>query len=232
MERGSCPGSRYTAGVGGHRAVWINIGGWAAIGAGVAGLLGLVSVIPWPELFSLDAHPGNAVAMDPRLKVVLVGHYAILAAGGVLGLVAGVMLGLALRDRVAALLGAPMLAGASAAFAYAATVRATDLVDGRATEDVEAVVWAGGSLLLVAVVIVTLALKRHTGMRFLLLGLGAPMLVAAGIVTFMLIGPDFYPEVWGVTFPPPTDYLLAIWFVALGRVMRVMSGERRQPDTA
>ncbi|MDX1658506.1 MAG: hypothetical protein R3343_06775 [Nitriliruptorales bacterium] len=214
-------GPRRTSGdVGSRDGVWRTIGGWAATGAGVAGLLGLLSVIPWPELFAIDARPINAITRRPGLKYVLVGHYAILVAGGVLGSVAGVGLVLARRRRFVHLLGGLLLAGASAAFAYAATVRTIDLSDGRAVEDVEGVVWAGGGVLLIAVVILTLALRRHAGTSFLLLGLGAPVLVVAGIATFMLVGPDFYPEIWGVTFPPPSDYLLAIWFVGLGRVMR------------
>lgn len=216
-----------------HESAWLAIGGWAATGAGVAGLVGLLSVIPWPELFSLDANPGNAIVVDPGLKGVLVGHYAILAGGGVLGLVAGLILALTLRGRTAARVGALMLAGASAAFAYASTVRATDLiVYGRATEDVEVVVWGGGGVLLIAVVILTLAVRDRTGPGFLLLGLGAPVLVVAGIATFIVMGPDFYPEVWGVTFPPPSDYLLAIWFVGLGRVMRTGLRQQPQRDTA
>lgn len=200
---------------------WLRVGGWAAVGAGVAGLLGLVSVIPWPELFSLDARPGNALVADPGLEIVLVGHYVILVAGAALGLSAAVILAFTLRRRPTALMGAIILAGASAALAYATTVRAVDLAvnDGRATEDVAAVVWGGGGALLVGVVLLTLALRHRAGPGFLFLGLGAPALVAAGVATFALVGPDFYPDIWGVTFPPPSDYLLAIWFIGLGRVM-------------
>lgn len=213
------------------RRAWLATGGGAAVGAGVAGVLGLLSVIPWPELFSLDANPGNAVVMDPGLQVVLVGHYMILVAGGALGLVAAVILVVALRGWATVRIGALMLAGGSAAFTYAAAVRAIDLTvnDGRASEDVEVVVWGGGAVLLVGVVALTLALRRQGGKGFLLLGLGAPLLVAAGIATFVLVGPDFYPEIWGVTFPPPTDYLLAIWFIGLGRVMRTKLQQRPGP---
>lgn len=194
--------------------------------AGVAGILGLLSVLPWPELFSLDANPGNALVVDPGLEVVLVGHYVILVVGGGFGLVASVVLAAVLRRRVAARIGAMMLAAGSAAFASAATVRAIDLSvnEGRAAVDVEGLVWAGGIALLVGVVAVTLALRREGGTGFFLLGIGAPAAVGAGILAFALLGPDFYPEVWGVTFPPPTDYLLAIWFIGLGRVMRREAG--------
>ncbi|MBW3664951.1 MAG: hypothetical protein KY469_17795 [Actinobacteria bacterium] len=169
--------------------------------------------------------------MDPGLQVVLVGHYMILVAGGALGLVAAVILVVALRGWATVRIGALMLAGGSAAFTYAAAVRAIDLTvnDGRASEDVEVVVWGGGAVLLVGVVALTLALRRQGGKGFLLLGLGAPLLVAAGIATFVLVGPDFYPEIWGVTFPPPTDYLLAIWFIGLGRVMRTKLQQRPGP---
>lgn len=46
------------------------------------------------------------------------------------------------------------------------------------------------------------------------------MLVVAGVTLFVILGADGFPTIWGVTFPPPPDYLLAIWFIVLGRTAR------------
>lgn len=208
------------------------VGGWAAVGAGVFGLLGLVSVIPWPELFSLDANPGNALVLNPELKVVLVGHYAILVAGGVLGTVAAVTLVGVLRSRPIGLAGAVLLTVACLGLGHASLVRAIDMAAnaGRPSQDVEAQVWAGGAALLVAVVLLTLALRSQASRGFLLLGLIAPALVVAGVTAFAVLGAQVYPEIWGVTFPPPTDYLLAGWFVSLGRLMLMAGHSVAQVD--
>lgn len=197
-------------------------GGAAAIAAGVAGIVGLISSIPWPELFSLDAVPVTAVAIDPGLSAVMVGHYGILAAGGALGLLAGAMLGWGLRRRLSESGGALVIASGSAMMFYAAARRAVDVAinSGRSTVELASFVWIGGTMFLVGTVVLTLALRRRTGKLFVLLGLSAPALVTGGILMFVWVGPDVYPSIWGVTFPPPSDYLLAIWFIVLGQLAR------------
>lgn len=191
---------------------------WSAIGAGTLGLLGLVSTLPWPELFSPGAVPGNAVVFDPRLLVVLVGHYGILAGGGALGLLAGVLFSLELRRHRPAAAAALLIAAGSVAMGYAAAHRAIDVAlhDGRSTIELSTLVWGGGSMLLIGTATLTLALRRDTSMGFLTLGLASPALVAAGTAVFVVVGADVYPMIWGLTFPPPPDYLLAAWFIVLG----------------
>lgn len=56
----------------------------------------------------------------------------------------------------------------------------------------------------------TLVLRRDTGRVLLLLGIASPVLVAAGTAAFAVLGEDAFPVIWGVTFPPPPDYLLAM----------------------
>lgn len=200
----------------------LRIASWSAIGAGVAGLAGLLSTLPWPELFSFDAVPAIAISRDPRLFVVLVGHYGILATGGVLGLLAGVTFSLALHRHRPAAATALLVAVGAGLMGYAAARRAVDVAlhDGRSTIELEAMVWTGGGMLLIGTAALTLALRRDTGRGFLLLGLSSPVLVAAGLTMFLVVGPDAYPTIWGLTFPPPSDYLLAAWFVVLGLLAR------------
>lgn len=200
----------------------LRIAAWSAIGAGVAGLAGLLSTLPWPELFGLDAVPNNAIVFDPRLFGVLVGHYGILALGGVLGLLAGVMFSLVLRRRRLAAAAALLVAAGSGVMGYAAGRRAVDVAlnDGRSTLELAALVWGGGGMLLAGTVVLTLALRRDTGMGFLVLGLSSPVLVAVGVATFAILGEGRFPMIWGLTFPPPPDYLLAIWFIVLGWLAR------------
>lgn len=196
--------------------------GWCAIGAGALGLLGLASTIPWPELYSFDARPQNAITRDPGLMSVLVGHYAILAAGGLLGLLAGALVGVGVRRRPVAAASALLVAAGAGIMGYAAARRALDVTanDGRSTLELELWVWVGGSLLLVGTLVLTLVLRHHGGRVFLALGLASPMLVAGGTAAFVILGESAIPMVWGVTFPPPPDYLLAMWFIALGWLAR------------
>lgn len=194
----------------------------SAIGAGIAGLAGLVSTLPWPELFGFDAVPHQAIVVDPGLFVVLVGHYGILAAGGVLGLLAGVMFSLVLHRHRPAATAALLVAAGAGLMGYAAGRRAIDVAlhGGRSTLELETLVWSGGAMLLVGTVIFTLALRRETGVGFLLLGLSSPVLVGTGTAAFAILGEGFYPMIWGLTFPPPPDYLLAVWFIVLGWLAR------------
>lgn len=185
--------------------------------------MGLLSTLPWPELFSLDAVPGNAVVFDPRLLWVLIGHYAVLAIGGALGLVAGTTLSSLLRRHRPAAAGALVLGAGAGVMGYAAVRRAVDVLlhDGRSTLELSTPVGVGGTMVLVGTLALTLALRRHTGTGVVVLGLSAPVLVAAGITVFVVVGEDAFPEIWGVTFPPPPDYLLAVWFIVLGRLVRI-----------
>lgn len=129
----------------------LRVAAWSAIGAGVAGLLGLVSTLPWPELFSVDAVPSKAIVVDPGLFVVLIGHYGTLAAGGALGLLAGVMFSLVLRRRRPAAAAALLVAAGAGLMGYAAGRRAIDVAlhDGRSPVELETLVWSGGAMLLV-----------------------------------------------------------------------------------
>lgn len=215
-------GSWPTASAGSAGSRSLRIGGWSAISAGVAGLVELMSTVPWPQLFSLDAVPGNAVVLDPRLLVVLVGHYAILAAGAALGLLSAAMLGFGLRRRPWAAAAALLVAAGSAMMGYAAGHRAVDVAmhAGRSTVGLSTLVWVGGSSILLGTLLLTLALRRQAGKLFLILGLSSPVLVAAGTTMFLMLGEDAIPMIWGVTFPPPPDYLLAVWFIVLGRLAR------------
>ncbi len=200
----------------------LGVAAWSAIGAGVAGLTGLLSTLPWPELFSLDAVPSNAIVFEPRLFGVLVGHYAILAAGGVLGLLAGVMFSLVLRRRRPAAAAALLVAAGAGLMGYAAGRRAVDVVlhDGRSTVELEMPVAIGGVMLLVGTAALTWVLRRDTGRGFVILGVTSPVLVAAGVAAFAILGEDLFPMIWGLTFPPPPDYLLAVWFIVLGWLAR------------
>lgn len=193
------------------------VAAWCAIGAGCAGLVGLLSTLPWPELFSIDATPRNAVVRDPGLLSVLVGHYAVLAAGGVLGLLAGLLLGVELRRRRPTAAAALLVAVGSGTMGYAAMRKAINLGihDGRSTLELESFVWAGGGLVLVGAALLSIAL-RHAGRLLVVLGLASPVLVSGGVAVLAVFGPDLYPAVWGLTFPPPSDYLLATWFIVLG----------------
>lgn len=208
--------------VGSPRSRSVRIGGWFAIAAGVAGLAGLMSTVPWPQLFSFDAVPGNAVVVDPRLMTVLVGHYGILAAGGTLGLIATALLAFGLRPSPWGAAAALLVAAGSAMMGYAAGRRAVDVSmhAGRSTVELSTLVWAGGSIILLGTLLLTLVLRREGGKLFLILGLSSPVLVAAGTAVFLVVGEEAIPMVWGVTFPPPPDYLLAIWFIVLGRLAR------------
>lgn len=198
------------------------VAGWCAVGAGVLGLLGLASTIPWPELYSFDARPQNAVTRDPGLLPVLVAHYAILATGGLLGLTAGVLVAMVLRHRPLAAVSTLLVAAGAGMMGYAAGRRAIDVAvnDGRSTLELETLVWVGGSLLLLGTLVLTLVLRRQAGKVFLVLGIASPVLVAGGTAAFLLLGETAIPMVWGVTFPPPPDYLLAMWFIALGWLAR------------
>lgn len=200
----------------------LTVAGWSAIAAGVLGLAGLASTVPWPELYSLDARPQNALVRDPGLEVVLVGHYVILASGGLLGLVAGATLGVGLRRRPAAAVAALLVAVGAGLMGHAATRRAIDVAvhDGRSTLELEMFVWVGGSLLLLGTLALTLLLRHHGGRVFLILGLASPVLVAGGTAAFLILGEMAFPMIWGVTFPPPPDYLLAMWFIAIGWLAR------------
>lgn len=196
----------------------LRIGAWSAIGAGIAGLAGLLSTLPWPELFGLDAVPNNAIVLDPRLSIVLVGHYVILAAGGILGLVAGVMLSSRLRPPWWGSAASLLVAAGAATMGYAAARRAIDVAvhDGRSTLELSSFVWYGGGLFLLGTLLVTLALRRRASSLFVVLGLSSPVLVAAGTAVFIVLGEDAIPMIWGLTSPPPPDYLLALWFIVLG----------------
>jgi hypothetical protein len=200
----------------------LRIGGWSATGAGFAGLAGLISTVPWPQLFSLDAVPATAVFVDPGLLIVLVGHYGILASGGALGLLAGVMLAFGLRRHPWSVAAALLVGAGSAVMGYAAARRAIDVTmhAGRSTVELSTLVWAGGGLVLLGTLLLTLALRRRGGKLFLILGLSSPVLVSAGTTIFLVLGPEAIPVIWGVTFPPPPDYLLAVWFIVLGWLAR------------
>lgn len=213
-----------------HGTATMSVAGWLAIGAGVAGLLGLASTVPWPELYSFDARPHNAIVRNPRLAWVLTGHYAILAAGGTLGLLAGALLGIALRHRPWVAVAAAFVAAGSGMMGYAAVRRAVDVADnaGRSTVELQTLVWSGGTVLLLGALVLTLLLRRHGGWVFVALGVGASVLVAAGTAAFAVLGESAFPVIWGVTFPPPPDYLLAMWFIALGWLART----GRLPDRA
>lgn len=166
--------------------------------------------------------PYNAIIFDPRLFVVLVGHYAILATGGALGLLAGTMLSSGLRRRRPAAAAALLAGAGSGVMGYAAARRAVDVAlhDGRSTLELSTLVWVGGSMFLIGTVVLTLALRRHTGTGFVVLGLSSPVIVVAGVTIFLVFGEDAIPMIWGLTFPPPPDYLLAIWFIVLGWLAR------------
>lgn len=196
----------------------LRLGGWSAIGAGIAGLLALVSVIPWPELFSIEARPMNVIYGQPGLRVVLVGHYAILAAGALLGVIAGICLGWAFRRQPLAVLAWVLVVVGAAIWLYASAAKAFYSMEGLRTTTYSEAVFRGGYFFLPGVALVTLALRRFAGRWFLLLGLAAPVLVGAGVAAFDLGFADLYPDIWGVTFPPPTDYLLALWFIVVGRI--------------
>lgn len=198
------------------------IGGWCAMAAGVLGLLGLVSTIPWPELYSFDARPQNAVVRDPGVLPILVGHYGILATGGLFGLLGGALVAVGLRRRPAAALFALLVAAGAGIMGFGGARRGIDVAlnQGRSTLELEMVVWVGGSLLLVGTLMLSLLLRHHGGRVFLALGLASPALVALGTTIFGIFGEDAIPMIWGVTFPPPPDYLLAMWFISLGWLAR------------
>lgn len=198
------------------------VAGWCAICAGVLGLLGLASTIPWPELYSFDALPQAAIYREPGLLPVLVGHYAILGAGGLFGLLAGVLLAAALRRRPGAATSALLVAVGAGMMGYAAMRRAIDVAvtRGRSTAELTTIVWTGGAVLLVGSLVLTLLLRRHGGRVFLALGIASPVLVGGGTAAFAILGASLFPMIWGVTFPPPPDYLLAMWFIALGWLAR------------
>lgn len=181
-----------------------------------------MSTLPWPELFSIDAVPNNAIVLEPRLFVVLVGHYGILAAGGLLGLLAGALFSLGQRRRWPAAVSALLVAAGSGIMGYAAGRRAVDVVlhDGRSTVELETFVAIGGAILLLGTMALTLALRRETGKGFLILGVSSPVLVVAGVAAFAILGDARFPTIWGLTFPPPPDYLLAFWFIVLGWLAR------------
>lgn len=198
------------------------IASWSAIGAGVAGLAGLFSTVPWPELFSFDAVPSNAIVRDPRLFGVLVGHYGILTAGGVLGLLAGLLFSLLLRRRRPAAATALLIAAGAGVMGYAAARRTIDVAlnGGRSTVELEFPVAVGGGMLLVGTAAMTWILRHDTNWGFMILGLSSPVLVGGGVAAFAILGEGVFPMIWGVTFPPPPDYLLAIWFIVLGCLAR------------
>lgn len=200
---------------------YVLLDGWPS-GRASQGWQDSFSTLPWPELFSIDAVPDHAIVRDPDLLAVLIGHYVILAAGGALGLLAGVLFGVGLRRRRPAAAAALLVAAGSGLMGFAAGRRAVDVAvhDGRSTVELEALVWGGGSLVLMGAALLSLALRRDTGRGFLILGLSAPAMITTGIATFAVFGPDAYPTIWGLTFPPPSDYLLAAWFITLGQLAR------------
>ncbi len=214
------------------------IASWSAIGAGVAGLAGLLSTLPWPELFSIDAVPSSAIFFDPGLLVVLIGHYGILATGGVLGLLAGVMFSLLLRRHRPAAAAAVLVAAGAGLMGYAAVRRTFDVAlnDGRSTVDLATPVALGGGVLLVGTAALTWILRHHTNRGFVILGFSSPVLVGAGVAMFAILGEGLFPMIWGVTFPPPPDYLLSAWFIVLGwlartgRLQRVIDDAGPQPS--
>lgn len=149
----------------------VGAAGSSSIGAGFAGLAGLLSTLPWRELFSIDATPRNAVVRDPDLLTVLVGHYAVLAVGGLFGLLAGLILAVELRRRRPTAAAALCLATGSTTMGYAAMRKAFDLAlnDGRSTVELESLVWTGGGLVLVGAALLSIAL-RHAGRTLVVLG--------------------------------------------------------------
>lgn len=204
------------------RSRLLALAAWTAIGAGVAGLAGLASTLPWPELFAIDALPSSAIHFDPGLFVVLVGHYGILATGGVLGLLAGVTFSLLLRRRGAAAAAALVIAAGAGTMGYAAARRTIDVAlhDGRSTLELGLPVAVGGALVLVGTAALTWILRHDTNRGFVILGLSSPVLVGAGVAMFAILGEGLFPVIWGVTFPPPPDYLLSAWFITLGWMAR------------
>lgn len=209
-----------------------NVAGWCGIIAGVLGLLGLASTIPWPELYSFDAHPFSVIHGNPDLLPVLVGHYAILGTGGLFGLLTGALLSVALRRRAMAAASALVVALGAGTMGYAGAHRAIDVAvnDGISTVELQTTVWVGGAILLLGSLVLTLVLRRDTGRIFLLLGISAPVLVGAGTAAFSILGESTFPMIWGVTFPPPPDYLLAVWFIALGWLARTGQLPAQPPD--
>lgn len=196
----------------------MRVAGGAAVAGGIAGLIGLFSTLPWPELYSPGASPTTALFRQPWLGPVLVGHYVVLAVGGASAVVAGAAFAVALRERPVACGAAVLLALGSVGMAYPAAARAIDVAmnEGRSTQEFVSIVFAGGGLFLAGSLVLTLALRHRTSRWFLVLGIAAPTLVTGGLLAFVWLGEDAFPVIWGVTIPPPTDYVLAIWFIVLG----------------
>jgi len=189
------------------------VGAVAAICAGTLGIVALLSVLPYPDLYGPDARPSSTLSIHPGVRMIWVTHYLVLLAGAVIAFPAAYVLYRALRQggpTIAFLAFLLMVAGL-VAFAYGSTLRSLMV-----TRSLYILISGGGTAFLGGVFLFSVMMWRRSTFPRWIAGLGILGTAAQfALAYFVFFGP-LPPLIWGITLPPPGDWLVAIWFVFVG----------------
>jgi|GEM_PF-5055902 len=193
------------------------VGAVAAICAGTLGIVALLSVLPYPDLYGPDARPSSTLSIHPGVRMIWVTHYLVLLAGAVIAFPAAYVLYRALRQggpTIAFLAFLLMVAGL-VAFAYGSTLRSLMV-----TRSLYILISGGGTAFLGGVLLFSVMMWRTSTFPRWIAGLGILGTTAQFVLAYLVFFGPLPPLIWGLTLPPPGDWLVALWFVFVGFHLR------------
>lgn len=231
--------------------ILLKIGGTGALTAGLIGILAELHIIPYRDMFELSPRRIVFALSDAGLRTQYFLHFGAMAVAGLVALPGIFALRQLLREWTRAwLLAAFLLTSIGLmVFSYASVVNIvtfprlaiavstgkTTLVEaigiaGKVNAHTIAVVTGGGTAFLAGILLFSYAIWRTSLLSRWVAALGftATFLL---IVFGALIYSDRMPFIWGLTFPPPPEYLLSFWFILVGLNlirMGVMSGKVKE----
>lgn len=189
------------------------VGAVAAICAGTLGIVALLSVLPYPDLYGPEARPSSILSMHPGVRTIWVMHYLVLLAGAVIAFPAAYALYRALRQGgpTLAFLAFLLMVAGLVAFAYGSTLRSLMV-----TQSLRILIGVGGTAFLGGVLLFSVMMWRTTTFPRWIPGLGILGTTAQFVLAYLVLFGPLPPLIWGVTLPPPGDWLVALWFAFVG----------------
>lgn len=225
---------------------FMRLAGAGTLLAGLIGILVEVHIVPYRDLFDLNPRRIVFALQDPVLRLQYILHFASMTVAGLAAIPGMYVLQRLMRHSSPGrmpLVAFLLITAGLAVFSYASALNAVVFphlgvatVAGLATGeaiDVAArvnrhtviVVSTAGAAFLVGVLLFSYGLWRT---RLFSRGLAALGVVATLLLALFgaLIYADRMPFIWGLTFPPPPEYLLSLWFLFVGAAL--VSRGRRQ----